>query len=67
MRVYVLSDSPALAAASDYGPGWEHAWTDPEGRRLLPFRTPPDGLPILTLAEARTYQQLFQENDHELE
>ena len=38
MRVYVLSKTAYMAEKSDYGPGWEKAWTDPDGKRLLPFR-----------------------------
>lgn len=55
MRVYILSASDELAALSDYGPGWERMWVDTEGKRLLPFRHPPDGYDVLTLEEARAY------------
>lgn len=58
-RVYVLSSSPDLAARSDYGPGWESAWTDPEGRRFLPFRAKPRGYKLYTAAEARAYVASF--------
>jgi hypothetical protein len=58
-RVYVLSSDPALAALSDYGPGWESMWQDPEGRRLLPFYDPPDGVTVLSVEEARAYRASF--------
>lgn len=58
-RVYVLSKDDRLAAKSDYGPGWERAWTDPEGRRLLPFREPPAGRVTMTADEARAYVASF--------
>lgn len=58
-RVYVLSRTAYMAGLSDYGPGWEKAWTDPDGYRLLPFRTAPKGVKTMTAAEARAYQAQF--------
>lgn len=59
-RVYILSSDETLAEMSAYGPGWQSMWTDPEGRRLLPFRDPPEGHETMTTAEAIAHMAQFE-------
>lgn len=58
-RVYILSSDENLAAMSCYGPEWPRMWADPEGRRLLPFRDPPEGYETMTAAQAIAYMEQF--------
>jgi hypothetical protein len=62
-RVYILSNSDELASQCDYGPGWGNMWKDPDGNRLLPFTSPPDGHTTMTVDEARLYVLSFENNE----
>lgn len=55
-RVYILSDDEVLAAQSDIGDAWQHAWQDEHGRRLLPFRVPPEGVETMSAHDALAYK-----------